>query len=166
MANRIQDQAVFLGPGGAFAGYNESSLAYPGELGKFARVGDKSYQLVQVSGQTGTVGLLAFWKDRSAFLVSSSISHSDAGRNGVAGVFLGTVGNGNYGWVQIKGECTVAGSTSVATTGSFVIARTNASGVMIQASASVPGIQHVGVALTKITASPGTGTVDLLIDPQ
>jgi len=162
MANRIEDQAVFLGPSGAFAGYNESSLAYPGELGKIARDADKTYQLVQVSGDQGLVNQLAFWRDRSAFLVSSSATHQDAGRNSVAGVFLGTAGAGNYTWVQKKGEHNVVATSGSVTTGTQVVAISGSNGVITQATASATVFQVVGTALTASTGSAVT-SVDLAI---
>ena len=122
MPYSARDRTTYI-RGGDPDGINESTLYKPGELGNCfsAAGGRRAYQLVQAdSGATAdiTSGViaandLAFWKDKTNFLVTNDIRQAEsvtsvtginAGRNQVAGVFRGTVTAGNYTAVCQTGE--------------------------------------------------------------
>src|ERR1051325_3773004 len=89
-ANRIQ--SVYLGSQNPDS-MNAASLYRPGELGAAFEWNDRTYQVVQVdSGATAAASSgivaqndVAFWKDRSKYLVTNDLRFSN--RNNVAGVF-------------------------------------------------------------------------------
>jgi hypothetical protein len=143
-ANRV-NQTMYLGvsAGSNIEDMNESSLYAAGELGGFIQtVSDKAYQLVKLdSGATSATGAgavvagdLAFWKDRSAFLVTNDKvqavggpSPSTAARNSVCGVFTVAATAGNFTVIQQRGRRSVVtdgGGDFVV--GDFIIPSSNA----------------------------------------
>ena len=124
-AGRI-DQTLYIGTGSNVEAMNVSTLYKPGELGSQIQLPNgKAYQLIQVdSGATAVTGApvcgsLAFWKDRSKYLVTTDKIQAETGPtaakaiNSVAGVFnsltSGAAGTasitaGNYGVIQQRGQ--------------------------------------------------------------
>lgn len=124
--------------GGNWAQRNEASLLHPGELMQKATIDDKDYQTVQLdTGATSATpagvvaaNMVAYWKDRSAGLVTNDPRVAEKLRDSVAGIFpyATTAGyytaiyNGRSRNVSVK----VDGSAFVA--GDHVIADTEANG--------------------------------------
>jgi hypothetical protein len=104
--------------------FNETTLHKPGELGRRGDFQGKTYQLVQLdSGATASTsvgisaaGQLAFWKDKSAYLVTNDIAQAigaedatlDNKRNNVAGVIRTAVTAGDHCFIQQGGRCSTA----------------------------------------------------------
>jgi hypothetical protein len=135
------NQTFYTGAAGSPELLNVSTLYKPGELGSQCQVAGKAYQLVQVdSGATSATtagalatGQLAFWKDRSSYLVTNDKIQAEGGgttqaTNSVAGVFCATTAGG------------VAGSAT-ATAGNFTFIQQRGN--------------HVGILSTGSTAAAG-----------
>ncbi len=86
---------------------NDTALPYAGQLGQTYEKNGLKYQLVQVKATSGAViaGTAVMWSDFDDFVVSATVS--DAKRNYIAGVALGTVTAGNYCFIQVAGPATV-----------------------------------------------------------
>lgn len=118
--NNINQQAVFIGSASGpsttstIEAMNESSLPYLGQLGVKVKLADKRYQLVQVdSGATAAAGLapaaslIAYWKDKETFLVTSVSNQTEgvvSNYNAVAGVFTYAATAGNYTMIHKEGK--------------------------------------------------------------
>lgn len=78
---------------------------YPGQIGKVYQFGDRVYQYVKfdASAVTYAANQVVGWKDRSTFTVTNKIN-TDSALNQVAGIARGAVGQGNYGWMLVKGD--------------------------------------------------------------
>jgi hypothetical protein len=143
---------------------NSSELYKPGELGAiFDFAGSRRYQLVQLdSGATAapTVGVVAatqvaFWKDRSKYLVTNDLRFSN--RNEVAGIFRAAVTAGYYCCVLKKGNSiNVKADSATYADGDVLIANsgTNAAAINI-AAGTAPTYIPIGVA----RAVSGSGVV-------
>ena len=141
---------------------NVSVLYKPGELGSKIEVAGKGYQLIQVdSGATASTvaghapqcGDVAFWKDRSKYLVTNDRTFAgNAGnvtnsRNMVAGVFCSpkqapvggdtSITPGNYGFIQQRGQHV----------GVLTSANTLANGLIICCSSSTTAPDGVNIAV-------------------
>lgn len=171
MAQRIETQGVYIGSSSSpatsstIASFNESTLPYGGQLGMKVRIGDKWYQLVQVytsSTVTAADGLVAFWQDKDSYIVTATIGQSHY--NKVAGLFVGAITSGNYGFIQIHGKHTTAWLTPAAAanvTGLICLADTGASACVIAMveTTSLPNRWPIG--LFRDTSISGRATVDL-----
>lgn len=149
MPNRWDQSAVYLQSGDPEK-ENVVTLAYPGQLGTRFTILEsgpaatiygtgvptppkraRTYQLVQTDSTAATApfpNAVAFWSDKTKFLVTTSASKLGRGR--IAGRFPdngtgGSIAPGNYGCVQQYGPGVVkfiAGPTSTPdATGKFVI---------------------------------------------
>ena len=176
-AGRV-NQTVYLGrsAGSDIEDMNESSLYKPGELGSQIQTTlDKAYQLVQLdSGATSSTGAgvvvagdLAFWKDRSNFLVTNDKVQAVGGpgvtasRNSVAGVFTVAATAGYYTVVQQRGRRSVVsdGGGDFAV-GEFCVASANAAPDIDRvAAATAPPYTPVG--RVAVAESGGFTAVDL-----
>ena len=155
MPNITKQQHVFISTGNPDT-MNDSSMIRPGELGMCFDWNDKSYQIVKVdSGATvgPTVGAvaanqLAFWKDRSTYLVTNDKRFASLGgvansfANNVAGVFRVAATGGYYCCVLKKGYNIAAAATAGTTAGELVVADTTAD------TAYCDGPISVGTAIT------------------
>lgn len=116
------DQTLYMGPYKSVEAINVTTLYKPGELGSQIQLGPKAYQLVQVdsgavaatgAGHAPQCGDLAYWKDRSKYLVTNDKVQAETGnQSGACGVFCsltqGAAGTasitpGNYGVIQQRG---------------------------------------------------------------
>lgn len=171
--HRQESQPVFLGayskPGATLGDFNDADLAYPGSLGVTWRVGDKWYQLVKVSATAAAPapaqGLVAFWKDKDNFVVTSKIADSFAGtydnsRNYVAGVFLGTITAGNYCVIQKDGVYATVLASGTCNVGDIAYANTNTSADVI-AQATTPPYLPMGIFRT--TQLSSRAAVELML---
>ena len=170
-AGRV-DQSMYVGPFRSVERINTATLYKAGELGSQIQIGTKGYQLVQVdSGATASTGAghapqagdLAFWKNRTAYLVTNDRAQCQAGptnsRNLVAGVFCsiteGAAGTasitpGNYGVVQQRGQHV----------GVLTSAATLSAGLYICASSSttVPDGVNIAIGSSPVGAIVGIAT--------
>ncbi len=157
------NQTLYTGPGN-IESMSTTTLYKPGELGSQIQVTGKSYQLIQLdSGATAATaaglplaGHLAFWKDKSKYLVTNDRIQAAGGvtnsRNLFAGVFCSLSGGaagtasitpGAYGVIQQRGQ-----HVGVLTSGSTLSA-----GLVICPSTSATVPDGVNIALN--TAPPG-----------
>lgn len=179
MANIRVIQSPYVGPFANIEQVIESSTSsgvgiHVGELGGRVEltqtgVGTKEYQKVQldsgVVAATGvgvpTQGQLAYWKDKSKYLVTTDFlqaiggqSANSAFRNEVAGVivtptasFTSFVGQAPYIWIQQKGNNTVLKSvSSTGVAGYWVVGDTTASTAQaaLVATTTAPTVQPLG----------------------
>lgn len=102
--NRILTQTPYT-DATTFAGTNSTAaaLAYSGQLGQIYCKNDCAFQLVLFHTGTTTIaaGAPVMWQDYDDFVVTAKVS--DSKRNFIAGVALGTVTAGNYGFIQVAG---------------------------------------------------------------
>lgn len=170
------DNTLYVGPFQTIEQINVSTLYKPGELGKKIEVGGKGYQLVQLdSGATSSTtagavvcGSLAFWKDRSRFLVTNDKIQAQGGntnaRNQYAGVFLpttygGAAGStgptaGYYCVIQQRGQHVgVKQDNGTAAAGQFQVPYTSATaGVDTVTVGTAPIVPPVGIATAATSA--------------
>lgn len=131
MANRIVNQAVFVGPVNDVENTNVASLDYPGQLGAIVRISDKTYQLVQVSSGAASPapadGILAFWVTRGSFIVGND-DESEGGGNAAAGIFHNAITVSKYGFIQTGGSSDNVLTNGAGTVGAYAVANTGTSG--------------------------------------
>lgn len=116
--NRFEQPAVFLATGDPNL-ENTPTLAYPGTLGARFTVIEptravagneagrsKRYQIVR-SDSAMTVapfrGAVAWWSDKTQYLVTTNSPAVAVGRNRIAGVFLTNITPGNFCCVALEG---------------------------------------------------------------
>lgn len=173
-------EAVFEPTSGSGVGIHVGELGGRAELTQTG-AGTKEYQKVQLdSGATAattvgapTTGELAFWKDKSKYIVTNDTLQAIGGqtthgwRNEVAGVFVtpqatltANVGVAGYIWVQQKGNCpTVKIASGNPAVGDKLIAgtvTTTAAGLIATAS-TAPVVTPLGqftTAATGVTTAP------------
>ena len=135
-ANRVQ--TVYMSTGNPDT-INVTELGRMGELGQAYDWNDRGYQLVKVdSGCTASTGTgvvaanqLAFWKDRSQYLVTNNSPQAlfgvvaDSYRNNVAGIFRNAVTAGNYTHILIRGRNIAVKEAGSATQGMLLVANTS-----------------------------------------
>lgn len=151
---------------------NESSPHLPGQLGVTVEVGNKKWQYVQLDTgavAANTVGVvaandLAFWKDRTNYLVTNDLRQSEAGRNAVAGVFGAAITAGYYCFVQRGGRASVNEDSGTAAAGSIMTAHSGTgAGCLANNEATAPVCLPVGVALG--ASANSVVSVELVLDP-
>jgi hypothetical protein len=100
--NRLDNGSLYFE--GTLATTNLASLRAPGQLGQFFNKDGKKYQLVRLdtSAVTAVAGQAVVWIDFDDFVVTNDISDA-IGINVPAGVLLGVVTAGNYGYIQVRG---------------------------------------------------------------
>ena len=182
-ANRVIESLYIGSRTSGIEGFNESSLYKEGELGGVIHtVDEKAYQLVQLdsgataSANSGVVaaGDLAFWKDKSQYLVTNDIAQAIGAeqasqnnkRNSVAGVFTAAVTAGYFCVVQQRGRNSAVNSDGGAdfTIGDNAIAaNTTASDVDRMAAGTAP--THTVVGAVAAAESGGFTALDLQLTP-
>ncbi len=179
MPNRFGSPIPYLGVNGTFADFDESSLYYAGALGQRTSQDGREYQLVRLdsgavaAADAGVVALgdLAFWKDKSAYLVTNEIAQAlgaedatqDNKRNSVAGVFLSAITANNYCFIQQGGQASVlAASGGTYDVGNVAIA---ADSVAADVTTIVPPTAptHTIVGLVAGARSGGVAYIDLIL---
>jgi hypothetical protein len=147
-------QTVYLSTGDPDT-MNASELYKPGELGAiFDFAGSRRYQLVQLdsaavaANPSGVVAAtqVAFWKDRSKYLVTNDLRFSN--RNEVAGIFRTALTAGYYGCVLKKGNSiNVKGASTTYADGDVLIANSGtAADATVVAAGTAPTYIPIGVA--------------------
>ena len=109
MPSNIRRQSIYVDTGDPDT-VDVASLYMPGELGHTLSRNDRAYQLVQCdTGATASTGIgvvaaaqLAFWKDRSTYLVTNDLAQSV--RNQVAGIFRAAITAGRFCFVLKAGR--------------------------------------------------------------
>lgn len=157
---------------GNVEGLNGSGLLEPGELGGVLPWQGHQFQLVKMdSGATSATttgipaaGQLAFWKDRSNYLVTNDVRFADSalipagqfprdGRDSVAGVIEMAVVGGEQFFVHQKGSSNVK-TTSSPAPGDVFVAN---SGTAADATTTAAGTAPAGLALGTVTSATKTG---------
>lgn len=156
---------------------NTSSLYRPGELGVAYDYNDRAYQVVKVdSGVSASTGpgvvaanQLAFWKDRSQYLVTNDAAQARYGGvansycNNVAGVFRNAATSGNYTHILQRGRNIAvkeAGSATAGMTLEATPAATTAGATGI-AVGTQNTYQKIGVVRTATAANVCFADVDI-----
>ncbi len=153
-------------------GLNGSGLLEPGDLGGVLPFSGNQFQLVKMdSGATSATatgipaaGQLAFWKDRTNYLVTNDVLQADAasippgqyprdGRDSVAGVVEMAVKAGEFFFVHQKGPSNVK-TTSSPAPGDVFVAN---SGTAADATTTAAGTAPAGVPLGTVTSATKTG---------
>lgn len=148
-------------------------LNFQGQLGMAADVLDRAYQYVQLdSGATSATAVgvvaanqLAFWKDRSQYLVTNDKAQADLGPtnyfNSVAGIFRNAVTAGNYTFILQRGRKILVTSDGSGAVGDYAVAKQAVSTAAVTnvAAGTAPVSQTVGVIAA--VASGGNITVDV-----
>lgn len=157
----FQVQIMHLGPNGTFASFNEASLPFAGQLGMVIEDDNKVYRLVKFDNGTADVASaakgVAHWKDRSTYTVTSDCTDAEMVNNGVAGIFLGVLTDGYYGFVQIGGLASFTTGGGVSKGDAVVSKGVDLTGITMDAVNQVP------FAVANVDDEPTYGTGYLLL---
>ncbi len=136
---------------------------YPGQIGKRISVGDRIYQYVKfnASGVAYAANQVLCWKDRAAWEVTNK-NNTDSAINQVAGIARAVVGQGNYGWMLIKGDAIPVKYGGAGSTAKDVIVcrAADVGDATHTASGTAPVSRPIGVS----TANSGGGNVTTDVD--
>jgi hypothetical protein len=181
--SRYEQPAFYLQSGDP-ENENVPALAYPGQLGiRFTIVSplrgapgtasgtagrSKRYQIVKTDS-TMTVapypGAVAFWGDKSQYVVTTTNPTSAYGRNRVAGKFSNAITPGNIGCVQFEGPGAVKLADNVTQAnvlaGAYVIA--DPGGVNGKANVTATGTAPVTTPLGTVSSPLAFNTADLTV---
>jgi len=169
------NQTVYLGTFSGPDAFNSATLYKPGELGSRFELTGKAYQVVQLdSGATASTsagvvaaGQLAFWKDRSNYIVTNDKAQAiggpvaSNGRNAYAGVFQVAATAGYYACIQQRGQSAtplLTDSGSAVINDMLVPHTAGTAGVVVVAQGTAPTVNVVGRA----TAATATTTACFL----
>lgn len=132
------------------ASVNDVTNPYPGQTGQFFSKNGCVYQLVQFYSGTTTIaaGTPVMWQDFDDFVVSAKVA--DSKRNFVAGLALGTVTAGSYGFIQVQGPYALAVQDGLTTASGDVLVMSASDGQLTKISA--------GTAPTYLPAGAATGS--------
>jgi hypothetical protein len=183
MSNNIRNQPMYLVTGDPET-ENNPTLLYPGSLGSRLTIKEpgvpgspttagqyrhKTYQLVQSDSSMTTnpfKGAVAWWSDKTKFLVTTS--PTTLGRGRVAGIFRGNVTPGNFCFVQTQGPCPnvkfIDAPTSIPDAtglGTFVIPSATAGKADNLAAGSAATYPILGLSAGTWNPGDNTATVDL-----
>lgn len=173
------EQPAFYLQSGDPEGENVPTLAYPGQLGiRFTIVSpqravpgvtagrSKRYQIVRTDS-TMTVapfpGAVAYWGDKTQYLVTTTSPTVAAGRNRVAGKFSNLVTPGNYTCIQFEGPGIVklidAVTQGNVVVGAYVVPSSTNGKADVVATATAPTQTPLGVVASPITYNPAAQEV-------
>ena len=171
MPNINRDQTVYLTTGNPDT-LNDSSLYAGGELGVAFDYNNRAYQIVQCdSGATAALASgvvaakqLAYWKDKTKFVVTNSLINAQGGttegRNMVAGIFRTAVTAGNFCTVLQRGDNINIKSDGNGAAGDSAIANSGNNADLTNVTAgTAPGYVRVGVV--RGASAGGNINVDL-----
>ena len=151
-ANRVVETA-YIGPFSGIDSVNAATLYKPGELGiRLSTSDEKQFQLVQLDTgalTSATNGQVAYWKDRTNYIVTNNNDFAEGGvtgaRNTIAGVVTTTVTAGYFTYIQQQGyHSAVAADSGSPTGGAFVVGSTNAAKATSVAVATAPTVDVIG----------------------
>lgn len=149
--------------GGRFTINNPQRTTPGAEAGR-----SKKYQYVRTDSSMSVApynGAVAWWSDKTAYVVTTTVT--TLGRGRIAGVFQNAVTPGNYCCVQVGGPATVKFLDTVTATpdatGQFVIpSATNAKADCL-AAGSAATYPPLGVTAGSFNAASREGIVDLAV---
>jgi hypothetical protein len=127
-----------------------------------------TYQYVQTFSSDTLAparGLLAFWRDRANYIVTTS----DATGTELAGIFLSAITRGKFGFIQaIQGGRGVVQTSTAGGALGDVICVNPAAGTAIAVSATIGAITaaQLSVRFGKLLAAPVAGLVSVAFDTQ
>ena len=168
MPHNIRKQTIYADTGDPDT-VNVASLYKPGELGASLSRNNREYQLVQCdTGAPSATGVgvvaatqLAFWKDRSAYLVTNDLAQSV--RNQVAGIFRAAITAGRYCFVLKRGQAiSVLADSATYVDGEKAIANSGTNAGIINIAAGT-AITYTGVGEVRGARSGGVVSVDVNI---
>lgn len=160
--------------GGDWNNRNESELLHPGDLMGKTTIGDVDYQTVKLdSGATSAVPQgaqaandVAYWKDRSAGLVTHDARVAEKGINSVAGVFPCAVTPGYYTAIKTgrSRNVNVAVDGSAFVAGDQVISDSAANGPQgTRVAAGTAAAQGQYIGQSRGVSAGGVLAVDLML---
>lgn len=173
-ANRVQ--TVYINTGNPDT-INVAELGRMGELGQCYDWNDRAYQIVKLdSGCTAATGTgvvaanqLAFWKDRSQYLVTNNSPQAliggvaDSYRNNVAGIFRNAATAGYYTHILVRGRNIAVKEAGSGTTGQLLVANTSsvaADGLGIAVNTAATN-ECIGVITTATSGTTCYAAVDI-----
>lgn len=176
MPNNNQNPTAYVYTGNP-ATVNTTTLYKPGELGSRLVADGKEWQLVQLdSGATAatSVGVVAatqvaFWKQKSIYLVTNDLVQSGAStggtadRNLVAGVFPAAITAGNYCYVQQQGAATVLAASGGTWADAVVAIANSGTAADITSIAAGTAPTYIPLGVVRSGRASTTVTVDLNI---
>lgn len=177
MPNTNRDQTVYI-PTGNPDTWSEATLSRPGELGKAYDYNDRTYQRVQldsgavVANAVGVVAAnqLAFWKDKSKYLVTNDKRQAQGGSlgtnafaNSVAGIFRAAVTAGYYCDILIRGRNIAVSDDGSVGIGEMVSAdlTANTAKALGTAVGTATPYQLIGIGKTASVANVCYADIDL-----
>jgi len=151
---------------------NESTPYMEGQVGQVLNLGEKTYQYVQVdSGATAsnTVGVVAanevaFWKDRTKYIVTNDLRQAVGGRNAIAGIFRNAMTAGYYGFVLQQGDAVSVKSDGGGAAGDIAIANSGTAADVTNITAG-SALTYLNLGTIRRVAVASVISVDLNI-PQ
>ena len=139
--------------------YNVATLFEGGQLGQIWERNGITYQIALLKSTSSAVvaGTPVMWSDFSNFVVSAKVS--DAKRNFIAGIGLGTVTAGNYIVIQVAGPYALAVQDGLTTAAGDVLVMSATDGQLTVVTAgTAPTYIEVGVA-TGVNVLVAAGTL-------
>jgi hypothetical protein len=178
MPNRYEQPAFFLQSGDPET-ENVPALSYPGQLGvRFTviqpsrgvvgveAVRSKRYQLIRTDS-TATVapffGAVAWWSDKTQYVVTTTSPSVAVGRNRIAGVFQNSITPGNFGCVQIEGPASTKLVDGVnqgnVVAGAYIIPSSTNAKADVVATATAPTQTPLGTVASPLSFNTADLTV-------
>lgn len=167
---RYEQPTVYLQSGDP-ENENNPTLAYPGQLGaRFTVVQpnrsapgvesgrSKRYQLVKTDSAMTTApfpGAVAWWSDKTQYLVTTTSPSVAVGRNRIAGVFQNSPTPGNFTCVQFEGPAITklidAVTQGNVVAGAYVIPSSTNAKADVVATATAPPQTPIGLVGSPLT---------------
>lgn len=183
MSNNIRQQCQWVITGDPET-VNSAVMAQPGQLGRFLTVKnassgipvnagdesgrDKDYRCIRVDSVMTIApyrGAVAWWADKSRFLVTTDPSRQGRGR--VAGVFKNAITKGNFGFIQTGGPSIVSflvtPTANPTALGLIVIPSAEQGHADCLAAGSAATYPPLGVSISAFDTTNFTATVDLQV---
>jgi hypothetical protein len=124
------------------------------------------YVKTLVGGGGGVKGQIAFWSDRTNFVVTATNGGATSGDGNQAGVFLNTVTAGNYCWIQVGGTASVlfneSQSQATPATKDYVVVKTTTNTADAIADATAITATLLKCELGIAEAAPVAGAISLV----
>jgi hypothetical protein len=123
--------------------------------------GRKVYVYVKNAEESAALaaGQVVKWDDVS----SGTVKIASAASNLLAGVAIGAITAGNYGWVQVFGLATVKTAASTAAGDAVIASSTGGTGGRVAKGTDAPANQVLGWATDSRDGNGGTNTVFLVL---
>lgn len=167
MPNSFRTQTEYVVTGNPDT-VNESAAYYPGQPGQVFEQNQRTYQYVQndsgtiAAAPSGVVAAnqVAFWKDKTKFLVTNDLAQASGGRNAVAGIYRNAVTAGNFCFILQRGDAIPVKSDGGGAANDIAIANSGSNADVTNITAgTAPTFNPLGVI--KAPASGGNISVDI-----